>query len=162
MNASLFFIPVLLQLAGVVVVIAEILIPSGGLLSILSIGIFGYSLYIVFQQVSTAAGFVFLGMDAILIPATILLGLKLLAKSPATLQTKLSSKNGVSSQSPELESFIGLDGITVTDMRPSGIALINGKRVDVVTRGEYLEKNSPITVRSVTGNQIIVTKKENE
>lgn len=162
MNASLFFIPVLLQLAGVVVVIAEILIPSGGLLSILSIGIFGYSLYIVFQQVSTAAGFVFLGMDAILIPATILLGLKLLAKSPATLQTKLSSKDGVSSQSPELESFIGLDGIAVTDMRPSGIALINGKRVDVVTRGEYLEKNSPITVRSVTGNQIIVTKKENE
>ncbi|MBU0993802.1 MAG: serine protease [Proteobacteria bacterium] len=161
MNVSVFFIPVLLQLAGVVVVIAEIIIPSGGILAILSLGIFGYSLYLVFQHVSSSAGFLFLGMDAILIPVTILLGLKLLAKSPATLQTKLSSKNGVTVQSSELEFYIGLEGTAMTDLRPSGIALINGKRVDVVTRGEYLEKNSPITVFTVTGNQIIVQKKEN-
>lgn len=161
MNASLFLIPVLLQLAGVIVVIAEIILPSGGILAILSIGVFGYSLYIVFENVSASAGFIFLAVDAVLIPVTMFLGLKLLARSPATLQTQLSSKNGVSSQPKEWESYIGLEGVALSDLRPSGIAQINGKRVDVVTRGEYLEKNSSILVEAVTGNQIIVIKKEN-
>ena len=46
-------------------------------------------------------------------------------------------------------------------MYPAGKAIINGKRVDVVTRGEYLEKNTAIIVIEVTGNQIIVRKKDN-
>ena len=80
----------------------------------------------------------------------------MLAKSPLTLNKKLSSKEGILSQSPELQSYLGQEGIALSDLRPSGIARINGKRVDVVTRGEYLEKNTPIVVHSVTGNQVIV------
>ena len=162
MNPSVFFMPILLQLAGVVVIIAEVIIPSGGVLAILSLGLFGYSLYMVFQTISPSIGFIFLCADAVLIPITIVIGLKLLAKSPVSLKTSLSSKDGVTSQSPTLDTYTGSSGIAVTDLRPSGIALIQGKRVDVVTRGEYLEKNSPITVDTVTGNQIIVVKNENE
>ncbi len=40
------------------------------------------------------------------------------------------------------------------------MAIIDGKRVDVVTRGEYIEKDSEITVTAVTGNQIIVCEKD--
>jgi membrane-bound serine protease (ClpP class) len=40
------------------------------------------------------------------------------------------------------------------------MAIIDGKRVDVVTRGEYIEKDSAIMVIAVTGNQIIVRKKD--
>ena len=65
-----------------------------------------------------------------------------------------------SSQSSELESYVGTQGNAVTDLRPAGIAVINGKRVDVVTRGEYLDKDSAIIVTAVTGNQIIVRKKD--
>ena len=137
MNPSVFFMPILLQLAGVVVIIAEVIIPSGGLLAALSLGLFGYSLYMVFHNISPSVGFVFLCADAVLIPVTIVIGLKLLAKSPVSLKTSLSSKDGVTSQSPTLDTYTGSSGIAVTDLRPSGIALIQGKRVDVVTRGEY-------------------------
>jgi membrane-bound serine protease (ClpP class) len=157
---KLFLVPVLLQLAGVIVVIAEIILPSGGILALLSLGVFGYSLYMVFANVSTQAGFLFLAVDAFLIPATIILGVKLLVRSPATLSTQLSSRAGVSSQPKEFSSYIGQEGTALSDLRPSGIARINGKRVDVVTRGEYLEKNSSLRVHAVTGNQIIVTKRD--
>lgn len=159
MNDSLF-LPIILQLVGVVVIIAEIIIPSGGILSIAALGVFGYSLFIVFNEISMTIGFSFVAADLILIPVLVIVGLKLLARSPATLRKTLSRKEGVSSQSSELESYVGMQGNAVTDLRPAGIAVINGKRVDVVTRGEYLDKDSAIIITAVTGNQIIVRKKD--
>ena len=151
-----FFIPVVLQLAGVLVIIAEIILPSGGLLSLVAVGLFGYSLFIVFHDISTMAGTYFVLADLIIIPALLALGLKILARSPATLRETLSSENGVVSQSPELESFMGRAGKSVTDLRPGGTAIIDDKRLDVVSRGEYIEKDSNLIVVEVTGNQIIV------
>jgi membrane-bound serine protease (ClpP class) len=159
MNDSLL-LPIILQLVGVVVIIAEIILPSGGILSIVALGVFGYSLFIVFSEISMTIGFSFVAADLILIPVLVIVGLKLLARSPATLRKTLSRKEGVSAQSSELESYVGTQGNAVTDLRPAGIAVINGKRVDVVTRGEYLEKDSAIIVTTVTGNQIIVRKKD--
>ena len=159
MNDSLLF-PIILQLVGVVVIIAEIILPSGGILSIAALGVFGYSLFIVFNEISMTIGFSFVAADLILIPVLVIVGLKLLARSPVTLRKTLSRKEGVSSQSSELESYVGRQGTAVTDLRPAGIAVMNGKRVDVVTRGEYLEKDSAIIVTAVTGNQIIVRKKD--
>ena len=52
-------IPIVLQIIGVVIIMAEILIPSGGILSILATSVFVYSLYLVFTDVSTAVGFGF-------------------------------------------------------------------------------------------------------
>jgi membrane-bound serine protease (ClpP class) len=159
MSDSLFLL-VILQLVGVVVVIAEIILPSGGILSIVALSVFAYSLYIAFGDISMTVGFAFVAGDLVLIPVLVIIGLKLLARSPVTLRKTLSRKEGVSSQSSELESYVGRQGNAVTDLRPAGIAVINGKRVDVVTRGEYLEKDAAIIVTTVTGNQIIVRKKD--
>jgi len=153
-------LPIILQLVGVVVIIAEIILPSGGILSIVALAIFGYSLFIVFNEISMIIGFSFVAADLIFIPVLVIVGLKLLARSPVTLRKTLSRKEGVSSQSSELESYVGRQGNAVTDLRPAGIAVSNGKRVDVVTRGEYIEKDSAIIVTTVTGNQIIVRKKD--
>ena len=102
-------IPVILQLAGIVIIIAEIIIPSGGILSILAVGIFAYSLYIVFLNVSFFAGMVFLIVDLITIPVLIILGLKFIAESPVTLRQTLSREQGVTSQSQEMDLFLGLE-----------------------------------------------------
>lgn len=151
--------PIVLQLIGVAVVIAEIVLPSGGILSLLAAGIFGYSLYLVFQDLSTAAGIAFVVADCITIPVLIVVGIKMLAKSPVTLSTQLSSKLGVSSQPPELAQYLDSEGRALTDLRPAGTALIDGKRLDVVSRGEYIEKNSELLVIDISGNRIVVKKK---
>ena len=153
-------IAVILQLVAVVIIIAEVVIPSGGLLGALAAGLIGYSLYSVFHNLSAEIGYLMLGADVVVLPLVILLGLKLLARSPATLNTELSSSAGVTSQRPELEGYVGKRGTALSDLRPSGIAMIEGKRVDVVSRGAYIDKNSDVVVCAVTGNQVIVTTPE--
>jgi membrane-bound serine protease (ClpP class) len=158
MGDSLLLLSIL-QLVGLGVVIAEIILPSGGILSIMALGSFGYSLYIAFSKISTTVGFALVAADLILVPLVVIVGLKMLARSPATLRKTLSRKEGVSSQSSELVRYIDRQGTAVTILRPAGMAVIDGKRVDVVTRGEYIEKDAAIIVTAVTGNQIIVRKK---
>jgi membrane-bound ClpP family serine protease len=151
---------IILQLVGILVIIAEIIIPSGGILGILAAGLFGYSLYIVFSQVSATAGMVFVMADLVIIPVLVYVGIKFLARSPVTLRTRLSKGDGVTSQDAAQNAFLGMEGRTVTDLRPSGVALIHRQRIDVVTRGEYLDKETDIVVTAVRGNQIIVKQKE--
>ena len=149
-------IPIVLQIVGVLIIMAEIILPSGGILSILAASAFAYSLYLVFTDISTAAGFGFVLADLIIIPTLVIVGFKFLAKSPIALRKKLSSDTGVTSQKRSLRAYIGLQGVAMTDLRPSGIAVFNKERLDVVTEGKYLDKGTPIEVISVTGNQIIV------
>ncbi len=149
-------IPIILQIIGVVVVISEIILPSAGVLSLIAAGLFCYSLYLVFTTVSTFAGSIFLAVDMIILPVVVIYGLKLLARSPATLKKTLSREDGVLSQAPDLENWLGRSGVAATNLRPAGSALIDGRRLDVVSRGEYVDKDSEIIVIKVTGNQIIV------
>ncbi len=153
-----YLLPVILQLVGIGVIIAEVILPSGGLLSLLAAGVLGYSLYIVFQEISTSAGIVFVAVDIVTIPILVVVGLKMLAQSPVTLKTKLSSKDGVTSQDSELENYLDKEGKALVDLHPSGTALIEDKRVDVISRGEYIEKDSALVVVEVTANQVIVRK----
>lgn len=153
-------LPIFLQLMGILVIIVEVIVPTGGILAMVSTGLIGGSLYLVFTKASSAAGYLFVVADVIVIPLSVFIGFKLLAKSPAALKRSLSKEDGVQSQSPELEMYMGLVGIAATDLRPSGVAVIDGKRLDVVSRGEYLERSSNVVVIAVTGNQIIVSKKE--
>lgn len=152
-------LPIILQLVGIAVVIAEIILPSGGLLSLIAIGLFGYSLYIVFTEFSVTLGMLFVAADIISIPILVLVGIKMLARSKVTLRKTLASSEGVSSQSPGLREYAGREGRTLTDLRPAGLALIDGRRTDVVSRGEYIEKDTEIVVHLVSGNQIVVRKK---
>ena len=129
---------ILLQLSATIVIIAEIFIPSGGVLAAIAIGLFIYSLYILFSTVSLMAGGLTLCLDLIIVPLIIFWGFKRLARSKLSLNTCLKSNDGVVSQSSNLKNLIGLTGIAITDLRPSGCAEITNQRVDVVTRGEYI------------------------
>jgi membrane-bound serine protease (ClpP class) len=155
---KLYILPVLLQFLGMLVILAEIFIPSLGVLTAIALGLLGYSLYLAFTTISTFSGMVFVGFDLLAIPILLILGLKLLAASPLSLKSRLASKDGVVSQALGLEGYGGKKGRSVTDLRPAGIALIEGKRLDVVTDGDYINANTPIIVTGVTGNQIIVEK----
>ena len=153
-----YILPVLLQIIGIMVVIAEIFIPTLGLLAVMALGIFLYSLYLVFTNISSTAGTVFAGLDLVLVPVLVVSGMKILAKSSLALRRELSKQDGVVSQRQGLEAYINMKGKSVTDLRPSGMAQINSQRLDVVTDGEYIDADTPIVVTGVKGNQIIVEK----
>lgn len=151
-----FIVPVILQLLATAVVIAEFVLPSLGLLTVMALALFGYSLYIVFSHVSPMAGFVFLAFDICLIPVVVIAGIKLLASSPVTLRTTLDQSGGAMSQPPQWAQLVGKCATAVTDLRPAGAALIEGQRYDVVSMGDFIVRGSALDVVSVEGNRIVV------
>lgn len=54
---------------------------------------------------------------------------------------------------PEL---LNQSGTAATTLRPSGTAIINGKRVDVVTEGSLVERGTPVKVVAVEGLRVVV------
>lgn len=60
---------------------------------------------------------------------------------------------------PVYISLLNMEGKALTDLRPSGTAIINEARVDVVTFGNYIEKGSAIIVKQVEGTRVVVEKK---
>jgi membrane-bound ClpP family serine protease len=147
---------ILLQLVAILLIMAEVIIPSGGVLAVMAVSILGYSLYLAFSDISLSAGMIFIVLDITLFPVLVLVGLRLLAGSPAALGKKLTRAEGVVAQAAELDKFLGRSGIVVAPLHPGGVAVIDGRRLDVVSRGEYIEKEKQVLVIAVTGNQIIV------
>ena len=54
---------------------------------------------------------------------------------------------------PEL---LNQTGKALTPLRPSGTAIISGKRLDVVTEGPFIEQGTPIKVVAVEGMRVVV------
>ena len=151
-----FWLFLVLQLAGVVVVIAEVILPSGGLLSLVAVLLFGYSIYGTYTQIAAEAGVAMAVVDVITVPILVVVGLKMIANSPATLRRKLSRQEGVVVQDASAAEYLGKRGTALSDLRPAGTATIEGRRVDVVSRGEYVRKGTAIEVEEVAGNRIVV------
>lgn len=59
----------------------------------------------------------------------------------------------IGTEQPEL---LHQAGTAFTQLRPAGTALINGKRVDVVTEGQLIERGAPIQVVAVEGMRVVV------
>lgn len=79
----------------------------------------------------------------------------MLFRSPIVLKEKIESE-AVSLSDAKPETLIGKTGVAVTPLRPSGIALIDGKRYSVETQATFTEKDSEITVIAVDGPKITV------
>lgn len=73
------------------------------------------------------------------------------------LSDALNKEEGFSG-TEDLEYFVGREGITTTVLRPSGTAEFDGVKLDVVSEGEFIAKNTRVKVKKVAGRRIVVSK----
>lgn len=59
---------------------------------------------------------------------------------------------------PDFSHLIGKRGKALSQLRPAGIAIIDDKRYDVVTEGEFVSKDEEIEVIQTIGSKIVVKK----
>ncbi|MBT2718240.1 nodulation protein NfeD [Bacillus sp. ISL-57] len=57
---------------------------------------------------------------------------------------------------PNRLDLLGVEGKALTDLRPSGTALVKEERVDVVTEGSFISKGSTIIIVKVEGSRVVV------
>jgi membrane-bound serine protease (ClpP class) len=145
---------------GLVFIILEVFFPSMGMLGTLAaLSIIGGGVLAYVND----PGSLFLGyvvVTFVLVPVALLTALKLFPKTPIgkhfTLAGPTFNPKDAQAVEENLDELVGLEGETITPLHPTGIALINKRRVDVVTRGEMLEKEARIKVIKVEGNRIVV------
>jgi membrane-bound serine protease (ClpP class) len=56
-------------------------------------------------------------------------------------------------------ALVGRAGVADTALRPTGKVLIDGRRLDVVSDGEFIEAGSAVAVHAVDGSRIIVKRR---
>jgi len=79
-----------------------------------------------------------------------------LAKSPLVLNESATSESGYTSNE-DAKALIGSCGIACTELRPAGVAEIEGKRYDVVADGQFLPRGTTVQVVEVAGRRISVS-----
>ena len=52
--------------------------------------------------------------------------------------------------------LVGVQGVTVSELRPVGIGTFNGRRLDVIAEGEYIDENTTVKIISARGSRIVV------
>jgi membrane-bound serine protease (ClpP class) len=157
---------ILLVTLGLILLALEIFIIPGfgvaGVLGILALG-GGLALSLVGAGATGSLVLYAIGRVALSLLIAIGLSLVLLRFLPylpyarrLVLDTGLDARAGYASAPESDLKWVGKRGTAATPLRPAGIALLEGERVDVVSQGEYIEADAPIEVVRVDGNRIVV------
>ncbi len=108
----------------------------------------------------TVAAWSTAGAFALSIVGTFLL-VRYLPRTPVferiVLSTAEKAEHGYASADSDI-SLMGVQGVALSALRPSGKATIAGKRVDVVSEGEFIERGQIVEVIEVRGARIVVKK----
>lgn len=154
-------LPILIALiVGIVLLVVEAMMPGFGLPGISGAVLLCIAIYLTWTKYGALAGIG--GTIATLALAGISVTLTLRSASSGRLSRTALVLKGSSSKeegyaaSDDLEGFLGMEGIALTVLRPSGIAAFGGRRANVVSRGEYIEKDAQVRVVQIEGARIVV------
>jgi len=147
--AIIFFITL-----GFILFLIELLTPGFGVPGIAGIVFIVIGCYTALKQS------LFLGIVASLVSIlTVILFFKIFAKSPVWRKIRLDIKEEKEKgfiSAEDLSYLLNKTGTAITVLRPSGIALIEGKRINVTTEGRFIDKDKKVKVVKVEGNTVIV------
>ncbi len=74
-------------------------------------------------------------------------------------QTRMFHSLTLDTVVPEAEEesdLLGMEGVAHSDLRPSGTAYFGDRKIDVVTHGDYIPRQSAVRIVEVHGNRIVV------
>lgn len=151
----------LLFVMGMIMILAEFLLPGGvlGTLGVLAmvgstiIGVYTFPEYAIFIAIIE-------GLCAI---GVIMLGLWMLSSTKAggllRLDTSMSGESGFTNTVSRTE-LIGQQGVVRTALRPAGIIEVGGERIDAVSDASFIDKGVGVVITAVEGNRVVVERVE--
>ena len=155
----------LLFVVGIILCFIEILIPGFGIFAIGGMGCIVGSIFLTTPDLATAVKYLAIVLLIMAVCAPIIF--KLFSKSKLfdrlLVRERLTTEDGYVAGRKEQADYIGANGIAATTLRPSGTVELNdGTRIDVVTRGEFIEKGEPVQVIQKEGTWLVVEKRRTQ
>ncbi len=157
-------IAILTLAVALMLLVAEIFIPSAGVIAVLAIASLGTSVWaawLAWWGTNPALWWTYIASVLILIPTTLSFAVKFF---PNTSWGKkiihelptLEEVTGFQKETEHLRSLIGKIGKTQTLLNPSGFVLVNDERHHCESQGMIIESEVDVEVIAVEGTRLVV------
>ena len=151
---------ILLMIIGCVLVVLEVFIPSGGIISILAGVSFLAAIFMAFQEGPTTGpgiGLAFTAITVLVVPTLLALAFKLWPRTPMgkSFLGALPTDEEVLPEDPR-RALIGRVGVARTKMLPSGAVEVDGQMIDAVSQGQAIEPGAYVVISEVRANRVVV------
>jgi membrane-bound serine protease (ClpP class) len=150
---------VFLYFACAALIVAEVFVPSGGLITLCAIGCLAGGIVIFFNH-SPAVGWTGVLIAVVMIPSVLVMAYKVFPNTRFGKQVLLSPprrKEGEAiPDAEELKGLLGAVGTVITTMRPVGMCDFSDKRLECVAESGYVEKGRQVKVIRVESTQVMV------
>ena len=150
---------VFLYFACAALIVAEVFVPSGGLISIFALACMGGGIAIFFHH-SMIAGWIGVGIAAIMIPAVLIFSYRIFPKTrfgkSVTLTPPERRQGDAIPDTDKLKDLLGAEGVVLTPLRPVGMCDFSDRRVECVAESGYVDKGKKVKVINVESTQLTV------
>lgn len=148
---------IILLVLGIVLIVLEFFIP-GGIMGFIGVGSIVTSLLLATNNIGNMIFSILIALLVTIIGSVILFKFfgyeKGVLRKIILFDSTSSEKGYVSHENrPDL---VGLEGVTYTPLRPSGTAIFNEERIDVVTEGSFIGKDKKVKIIKSEGSRIVV------
>lgn len=165
MNVAVFFadisvVSIVIFIIGVAMLVAEVFQPGFGFFGIG--GIICLVVDIIITADTLTEGLIMAAVLFVLVALMLMVSAALVSKGhlPKKLVLTESTDSGSGFSGVEdMQYLLGKEGKAVTDLRPSGMMDMDGVRLDVVSRGDYIRAGTSVEVVEVESNRIVVRSK---
>lgn len=150
---------VFLYFACAVLIVAEVFVPSGGLISLFAIGCLIGGVAIFFHY-SVVAGWIGVGIAVVMIPVVLVIAYKIFPSTrfgkSVTLNPPEREQGDAVPDTAQLKELLGAVGVVLTPLRPVGMCNLSGHRVECVAESGYVDKDKKVKVIDVESTQLTV------
>lgn len=150
--------------AGILVLVAEIFIPSHGILSLVGLALLGTGVVRTFMEYGRGTGVVAVLTCMIVVPAMAFVAIKYWHQTP--IGKLISPPNPILTSADigvpveELERLVGQTGKALSALRPAGICDFNGKRVSCITEFGLIDAGAAVEAVRISGSNLAVVEKK--
>lgn len=158
---TLMLLGIVLLIAGFILVGIEMVLPGFSAPGISGIICLIAGVFVLADSVMEAAiiTIVVLAVLGILMAVILNLLSRGKIKTPIVLEEEQRKTEGYLS-SNDLNYLLGRQGTAATDLRPTGVGVFDDVKIDVISQGSYISKDTEITIIKVEGSKLVVREKK--
>lgn len=147
-----------LYAVGLLVLVADVFVPSHFVLSVVGLGLIGYGLYHVFL-LSTTAGAINAVVLLVVIPAGFIVAIRNWHRTP--IGRRISPPNPTLTEADRLplaglQTLVGQTGTAVTLLRPVGTCEFMGRRVECKAEAGLIESGTLVEAVGLSDRTVVV------
>ena len=155
---------ILLLIVGLAILSAEIFVPSGGLLGLITFLSLLVSLVFAYRAWGTSHPnifAVFCVMLLLLVPTVLSLGFYMLPRTSFGKKVLLEGPDAkklapYSKQSTHLQQLVGRYGVAVTMLNPGGLVSLDGERLHATSEGLSVDPGTSVEIINIRGASVVV------